>query len=393
MTSNAAIPSMSLVPSEEEQAVREAVAQIGAKFGHSYFVEKTRAGLPTDELWAALGEAGFLGVSLPEEYGGGGGGLWDLAIVAEELAAAGTPMQALVYSQSMSGSILAKYGTHEQKDYWLRGIASGELKFSFAITESDAGSNSQNLSMTAREEGDKFVLNGSKTFISGVEFCDAIMVVARTGTHESTGKGLLSIFIVRPDEVGLEKQHLPTAVEAPDSQWTLFFDNVVLDRERLVGEWNGGFKAIFEGLNPERVLASVFCTGIGRYALQKASRYVKEREVWGVPIGSHQGVAHPLAEAKIHLELARNMTERAARMFDAGLPCGETANMAKFAASDAGIAALDSAIQVHGGNGVALEYGLTDMWWLVRVLTIAPVSREMVLNFVAEHTLGLPRTY
>lgn len=387
------MPAMRLVPSEDETALRQVVADVAKKFDHDYFMEKTRQGLPVDELWDELAALGFLGVSLPEEYGGGGGGLWQLAIVAEELAAAGCPLQLLVYSQSIGGSILAKHGTDQQKERWLRGLATGRLKFSFALTESDAGSNSQGVSTSARVVDGKYVLSGTKTFISGVEGADAILVVARTGTDEKTGKGQLSLFIVDSDAPGLSRQLVPTALQAPDKQWTLFFDDVTLDADRLVGELHRGFRAVFDGLNPERVLGAAFCVGIGRYALDKAARYVNEREVWGVPIGKHQGVAHPLAAAKVELEAARLMMEKAARLYDAGLSAAETANMAKYLAGEAGVHCLDSAIQVHGGNGFALEYGLTDMWWLARLIQVAPVSREMVLNFVAEHSLGLPKSY
>lgn len=385
---------MRLVPSPEERALRESVAKIGASFGHEYFMEKTRAGEPPTELWQVLGDQGFLGASLPEEYDGGGQGLWALAIVAEELAAAGCPLLPLVFSQAISGNVIAKYGTAEQKDRWLRGIATGRTKFSFAITEPNAGSNSHNLDTRAEQSGDGWVLRGQKTFISGVEDCDAILVVARTGRDEKSGRGLLSLFVVDPDMPGVEKQHVPTALCAPEKQWVLFFDNVQLDADRLIGRPNEGLKAVFDGLNPERVLGAAFCTGIGRYALDKAARYVNERCVWGVPIGTHQGVAHPLAEAKIELELARLMNYKAAMLYEAGsAETGEVANMAKFAAAEAGTHCVDQAVQVHGGNGIALEYGLTDMWWLVRLLKIAPVSREMVLNFVAQHTLGLPKSY
>ena len=385
---------MTLQPSSEEAALRESVAKIGRSFGHGYFMDKTRSGEPPTELWSELGSHGFLGASLPEEYGGGGQGLWALTIVAEELAAAGCPLLPLVFSQAICGNVLAKYGTAEQKERWLRGIANGDIKFSFAITEPDAGSNSHNLTTHAECRDESWILRGQKTFISGVEDCDALLVVARTGRHDKTGRGLLSLFVVDPDVPGLEKHLVPTAIQAPEKQWTLFFDDVLLPADRLVGQANEGLRAVFDGLNPERVLGAAFCTGIGRYALDKATRYANEREVWGVPIGQHQGVAHPLAEAKIALELARLMMYKAAMLYEAGsAETGEVANMAKFAAAEAGTQCIDQAVQVHGGNGVTLEYGLTDMYWLVRLLKIAPVSREMVLNFVAEHSLGLPKSY
>jgi alkylation response protein AidB-like acyl-CoA dehydrogenase len=330
-------PVMRLVPSPEEKALRESVAKIGASFGHEYFMEKTRAGEPPTELWQVLGEQGFLGASLPEEYDGGGQGLWTLAIVAEELAAAGCPLLPLVFSQAISGNVIAKYGTAEQKDRWLRGIATGKIKFSFAITEPDAGSNSHNLDTRAEQSGDGWVLRGQKTFISGVEDCDAILVVARTGRDEKSGRGLLSLFVVDPDMPGVEKQHVPTALCAPEKQWALFFDDVALEADRLIGRPDEGLKAVFDGLNPERVLGAAFCTGIGRYALDKATRYVNERSVWDVPIGKHQGVAHPLAEAKIELELARLMNYKAAMLYESGsAETGATASRSSTASPTCG---------------------------------------------------------
>ena len=381
-----------LVPSPEEALLRETVAKIAGAFGHRYFVEKTHAGEPPSELWQTMGEKGFLGIQLPEQYGGGGLGLWSLCVVAEELAAAGCPLLPLVFSQAICGNLLVRYGTAEQKERWLHGIADGSAKFSFAITEPDAGSNSHRIATAARREGDHYILRGTKTYISGVEDADALVVVARTGEADS-GRGLLSLFIVAPDAPGLERQHIPTAVVAPDKQWQLFFDGVEVRADQLLGTQDDGLRAVFDGLNPERIMGATLSIGIGRYALEKATSYARERAVWDVPIGAHQGIAHPLAEARIELEAARLMTEKAARLFDAGLPCGELANMAKFMAAEASIHCIDHAVQCHGGNGLAIEYGLTDMWWLARLTKVAPVSREMVLNYVAEHTLKLPKSY
>ncbi len=385
--------SLPIVMSDEERMLREAVASIASGFGPEYFFRVTEAGEPPTELWNALAEKGYLGVNIPEEYDGGGLGLYELAAVGEELAAAGCPLLLIIVSPAIVGSILARHGTADQKDRWLRGIGSGEKKFAFAITEPDAGSNSHEISTVAREANGGYVLRGTKTFISGVEDAEGILVVARTGRDEATGKGRLSLFIVDADAPGLERQHVPTAVEAPEKQWMLFFDDVEVEEDRLVGQRDRGLGAVFDGLNPERIMGATICTGIARYALRKASRYAKERAVWGVPIGTHQGIAHPLAEAKIELECARLMTQKAAAVYDSGAPAGEPSNVAKFAAAEAGIRSLDQAIQTHGGNGVALEYGLAQYWWTVRLLRTAPVSREMVLNYVAERSLGLPRSY
>jgi alkylation response protein AidB-like acyl-CoA dehydrogenase len=387
---------MDFAASEELTMLRQSVAAIASRFGHEYYVERARADERTDELWNAVAEGGFLGVNVPEEYGGGGGGITELAAVAEELAAAGCPLLVIVVSPAICATIIARYGTDAQKQRWLPRFATGELKMAFAITEPDAGSNSHNLSLTATKDGDVYRLNGSKYYISGVDECEAIMVVTRTGIDPETGRGRLSLFVVDVDSPGLEKQVLPVEITAPEKQFTLFFDNVEVPADRLVGDEGEGLRQVFLGLNPERILSAAMANGISRYALDKASEYARTREVWGTAIGRHQGLAHPLAKAKIDLELARLMTEKAAWLCDHdgdNPEAGEASNMAKFAAADAAGVALDQAIQTHGGNGMSSEYGLADLWGMTRLLRIAPVSREMILNYVAQHSLRLPRSY
>lgn len=386
-------PVLPLVPTDEERMLRDAVSEIASSFGHEYYARTTAQGTPPTELWDALAEHGFLGVNVPAEYDGGGLGLYELAAVTEEVAAAGCPLLLLIVSPAIVANVLMRHGNDDQKDRWLRGIGRGDRKFSFAITEPDAGSNSHRVSTTARRVDGGFVVRGTKTYISGLEETDAILVVARTGVDEATGRGRLSLFMIDVDAAGLERQHIPTSIQAPEKQWTVFLDDVEVDEGRLIGEEGGGLAAVFDGLNPERIAGAAICTGIARYALDKASGYARERAVWGTPIGTHQGVAHPLAEAKIELELARLMTQRAAALYDAGVPAAEASNMAKFAAAEAGIHSVDQAIQTHGGNGFALEYGLSDLWWMVRLLRTAPISREMILNYVAERSLGLPKSY
>jgi alkylation response protein AidB-like acyl-CoA dehydrogenase len=347
---------------------------------------------PPTELWDALASRGFLGVNLPEEYGGGGLGMSALAAVGEEISAAGCSLLLIVVSPAIVGSIVTRHATEEQKERWLPGIAAGTTKIAFAITEPDAGSNSHNISTAARRVNGNYVLRGTKTFISAVEHADAILVVARFRDDDGN-LGLPLLLIVDADAPGLERQHIPTALRAPDKQWQLFFDDVEVPAERLIGSETGGLKAAFDGLNPERIMGAAVCNGAARRALDLAAAYARERIVWNAPIGAHQGISHPLAQAKIELELARLMTQKAAALYDAGAPAGEASNMAKYAAAEAGVHCVDQAIQTHGGNGFALEYGLTDMYWGVRLVRTAPVSREMILNYVAEHSLGLPRSY
>jgi alkylation response protein AidB-like acyl-CoA dehydrogenase len=384
---------MDFSEAEEHRALREAVGAITDGFGGGYFAARAEARAPTTELWQALGRHGYIGINIPGEYGGGGAGLSELAIVCEESAAHGCPLLLLLVSSAISGEMIASYGTDQQRKEWLPRLATGEGKVVFAITEPDAGSNTHRLSTTAARDGDAYVLHGQKYYISGADEADAILVVARTGTDERTGRAALSLFIVDTDAPGLDARPLPVSVTLPEQQFTLHFDGVRVPAGRLLGTEGDGFAQVFHGLNPERITGAALCVGIGRYALAKAAGYASTRTVWEQPIGTHQGVAHPLAKAKIELELAALMTARAAWLHDHGQPAGEAANMAKYAAAEAALAAIDAAIQTHGGNGLATEYGLLPLWGLARLLRIAPVNREMILNYVAQHSLGLPRSY
>ncbi|MFE9747493.1 acyl-CoA dehydrogenase family protein [Saccharothrix saharensis] len=385
---------MNFTESDERRALRQAVADLAGKYGHEYFTAKARAGEKTDELWAEAGRLGYLGVAVPEEYGGGGGGIGDLAAVCEELARAGCPLLLTVVSPAICATVIARFGTAEQKRRWLPGFADGTTKMAFAITESDAGSNSHKLATALHRDGDEWVLKGGKTFISGVDEVEAVMVVAR---HvDAKGLRLLpSLLIVPTDAPGFTYQHIPMEVLSPEKQFTCFFDDVRLPLDALVGTEDAGLAQLFAGLNPERIMAASFATGMARRALDQASEYARTRTVWDTPIGAHQGIAHPLAQCAIQVELARLMTQKAAALYDAGedRAAGEAANMAKYAAGEAVAGAVDQAIQVHGGNGLSSEYGLGAMLAASRLSRIAPVSREMILNFVAQHTLKLPRSY
>lgn len=378
----------------EYRAIRESVAAIADKYGSQYFLERARSDNDIGELWQDLGAAGLLGPHLPEKYGGGGGGMTDAVVVVEELAAHGMPMLIWVISPGICGSILAHHGSEALKKEWLPGIADGTLKMAFGVTEPNAGSNTHRLSTTARRDGDGWVINGGKYYISAIDQADALLLATRDGDLSTSDKGKLSLFVVPTDTPGLSFQQIDTSIVSPDKQFTVFLDNVRIGQEALIGEAGQGLRQLFAGLNPERILVGAICSGVGRYAIAKAVDYARQRQVWQVPIGAHQGVAHPLAAAHIDVELGRLATYRSAELFDAGDPAaGEAANIAKFAASEASLKALDQAIQTHGGNGFAHEYGLAELWFVTRLMRTAPVSREMVLNFVAQTSLGLPRSY
>ena len=373
----------------DHQLIRQSTAAVAARYGHAYYAGRARDGGHIAELWADLGQAGLLGVHLPAEYGGGGAGLAELAVVTEELAAHGLPLLIAVISPAICGSILAAHASPEMKASWLPGLADGTRRMAFALTEPDAGSNSHNVSTTARRDGLRWVITGGKYYISAADECEALLLVARDGRPE----GGLSLFVVPTDAPGLTLQPIPTALVSPDRQFTVFLDDVQVGEDALIGTAGQGFRQVFAGLNPERILAAALCNGVGRYAIAKAAGYARQRKVWSVPIGAHQGIAHPLAQAHVGVELARLATARAAELFDSGQDAAEAANLAKLAAADAALAALDQAIQPHGGNGLALEYGLADLWFVTRLMRTAPVSREMVLNYLATHSLGLPPSY
>ena len=386
---------MNIDDTPEQEQLRAAVSAMARRYGHSYFVAKAKSGGHTDELWAEAGKLGYLGVNLPIEYGGGGGGITELTIVCEELAAAGCPLLLLVVSPAIAGTIIAKHGTEEQRTAYLPGIADGSHKIVFAITEPEAGSNFHRLATTARRDGDEWVLNGRKCFISGVDEAEYVLVVART-EDAATGQLAPALFVLPTDTSGLTRSQIDMEIVSPENQWLLYLDDVRAPANALIGgSTEAGLPALFAGLNPERITVAAMGIGTARYALERASSYVSSRAVWGRPIGSHQGVAHPLAHAQIQVELARLMIRKAAALYDAGrdLEAGVAANMAKYASSDAATLAVDSAIQVHGGNGMTTEYGVATLLGGVRAGRIAPVSREMILNFVAQHVLGQQKSY
>jgi alkylation response protein AidB-like acyl-CoA dehydrogenase len=382
-----------LVQLEEHHAeLRRSVAKLVGSYGRRYFMDRVRSGEKVNELWKELGANGFLGVHISERWGGGGGGIGDYYVVVEEAAAQGCPLFTLVL-QSICAPIIEAFGTPELQRQWLPGLADGTVRMSFAITEPDAGTNTHNITTTATPAGDGWTITGGKYYTSAVDEADAILVVARGSEPGRDGRHPLSLFIVDPKAPGLSSQPIDTFIPSPDKQFMLFFDHVQVGPEALVGVEGNGLRQVFVGLNTERIAVAAMNNGISCYAIDRATEYANSRTVFHQVIGAHQGVAHPLAEAAIQVQLARLMAMRAAQLCDQGLDASEAANMAKFAAADSSLRAVDQAMQVHGGNGFAVEYGLADLWMIARVHKTAPVSREMVLNHIAMHTLGLPKSY
>lgn len=378
---------------DHHRDLRNSVSKLVGKFGRKYFQDVVKKGEQPDALWKELGEAGFLGVHVPEEYGGGGGGLAELNICIEETAAQGCPILSMVIS-SITAPIIAACGSEELKRAWLPGIAAGTRKMCFAITEPDAGSNTHKVSTHAVRRGNGWVINGAKYWTSDIDQSEAVLVVARDGAPVTDGSRQgLSLFVVPTNTPGISMTRIDAALQTTEKQFSVFFDNVEILGDALIGEAGAGLKQVFAGLNPERIAAAAINNGISRFAITKAAQYAIDRSVWKTPIGAHQGVAHPLAEAYINVQAARLLNARAAQLCDSGEDAAETANMAKFAAAEASLKALDQAIQVHGGNGLSNEYGLSDLWFIARLHKTAPVSREMILNYVSTHSLGLPKSY
>ncbi|MFI8220334.1 acyl-CoA dehydrogenase family protein [Streptomyces sp. NPDC085932] len=372
---------------EDHKALRAAVAALGRRHGR---------GADPDHLWSEAGKLGYLGVNLPEAHGGGGGGITELSIVLEELGAAGCPLLMLVVSPAICGTVIARFGTDAQKETWLPGLSDGTRRMAFGITEPDAGSNSHRITTTARRDQDTggWILTGRKVFISGVDIADATLIVGRT-EDARTGRLKPCLFIVPRDTEGFTRRPIDMELNAAEKQFELVLDDVRLPADALVGDEDAGLLQLFAGLNPERIMTAAFAIGMGRYALGRAVEYARDRTVWNTAIGAHQAIAHPLAQAHVDLELARLMMQKAAALYDAGDDpgAGEAANMAKYAAGEACVKAVDQAVHTLGGNGLTREYGLAQLITAARVARIAPVSREMILNYVSHQTLGLPKSY
>lgn len=389
----------------EQQLVRDNVRNVFRRFEgkRSELREKVikRREFPM-EVWNAMAEAGFVGSVIPEEYGGTNLGLLASAFTVEEMGKMGFGNAILILT-TMDALCIERNGSEELKRRFLPRIATGELKLCFAVTEANAGTNTFRIETNAANKGDHFLINGSKTFITGFDVADYVLLVTRTKTlREVEAEGLpkaygLSLFLVDTRSPGISKTLIPTRGIEGMNQWTIYFEDVRVPAENLVGQEHAGSMALFKALNPERILAAATAVGISEHCLDVACRYARERKVFrGTPIGQYQGIQHPLADVKIRQEAVRVMTYKAAWAFDqdlAPIEAGFYANCAKYLAAELGVMAADAAIEALGGNGFSDDYGIAHLWEGMRLLKTAPISREMILNYVAEHTLELPRSY
>jgi acyl-CoA dehydrogenase len=317
---------------------------------------------------------------VPEEYGGAGLGMTEMALFMEGTANHGIPLLMMVVGPTMSMAHLATHGTKFHKKELLPAACKGDIQFCFAITEPGAGSNSIETKTMAKRNGNRFSLSGEKTFITGADVSDYCLVVARTTPHDQVARKTdgFTLFAVNLKKKGINMQRVRISIPLP---------------EDVVGQVDEGFNILFDSLNPERIILGALCCGVGRFALNKAVAYASERNVFGQPIGAHQGVQHPLAKAYTNIELASLMTRRAAWEFDLKLSAAESANMAKYAAAEAGIEAVDAALQAHGGSGFTEDTGIYEMYPMMRLLRTAPVNRELCLSYIGNKVMGLPRSY
>jgi len=376
------------------EEIRAGVRELCATFSPEYFRKLDAERRYPDEFVAALTRAGWLAALIPHEFGGSGLGVTEASVIMEEINRAGAHAGDC-HGQMYNMGTLLRHGSAEQKQRYLPAIARGELRLqSMGVTEPTAGTDTTAIKTTARREGDRYVVNGQKVWISRVHHSDLMILLARTspaGAKKSEG---LSIFLVDLRQAigkGLTVRSIDTMVSHDTNE--LFFDNLEIPAENLIGEEGRGFRYILDGLNAERAIIAAECIGDAYWFLDRVTAYAKQREVFGRPIGRNQGVQFPIAEAFIETEAANLMRYRACQLFDAGKPCGKEANMAKYLAAKASWEAGNACVQFHGGYGFASEYDVERKFRETRLYQVAPISTNLILAYVAEHVLGLPRSF
>jgi acyl-CoA dehydrogenase len=387
---------MSIQQNHDYQDIREAVRALCAEFPAEYFRKVDEARAYPEEFVTALTQAGWLAALIPEEYGGSGLGLTEASVIMEEINRAGGNSGAC-HGQMYNMGTLLRHGSKAQKELYLPKIASGELRLqSMAVTEPTTGTDTTKIKTTAVRKGDRYVINGQKVWISRIQHSDLMILLARTTplsevTKKSEG---MSIFVVDLREAigkGLSVQPILNMVNHETNE--LFFENLEIPAENLIGEEGKGFKYILDGLNAERTLIAAECIGDGYWFIDKVTRYVNEREVFGRPIGQNQGVQFPIAKAYVNIEAANLMRYKACALFDAHQACGAEANMAKMLAADASWEAANACLQFHGGFGFAAEYDVERKFRETRLYQVAPISTNLILAYIGEHVLGMPRSF
>jgi len=380
-----------------QKMIVDTASDIAKDFGPEYWREKDKKHEFPEDFWKSLVNAGFPGIVIPENYGGGGMGMFEMTLAMETLVSKGCGLAGewfLCLSSVFGGLSIAKHGNEVQKQKYLPQIAKG-LEFCLGLTESDAGTNTLNISTAAVQDGDEYVVNGQKMFISGADRAKGMLLVTRTTPMDKAPKRTLGLSLFVVDLPNSAVEIIP--IEKHGINYSKTFEMYISDLRvpagNLLGEVDKGWYAVLDTLNPERMSFSAAACGIGLLAIGKAVEYAKERRVFDAPIGSHQAIQFPLAEAKAKIEAARLLNYKAAWLYDKGQDCGAEANMAKVAAVEAGTGAVYHAMQTFGGYGYAVEYDVERWWREVNLIRLAPVTHQMALAFIGQHVLGLPKSY
>lgn len=383
--------------SEQQESIREAIARICARFDDQYWFDRDHDGRFPEELYRALADDGWLGMCIGEEYGGAGLGVTEAAIMMQAIAQSGGGMSAAssVHINLFGLNPVAVFGNEEQRRRMLPPVARGEAKSCFGVTEPNTGLNTTQLKLRAVRKSDRYVVNGQKVWISTAKVADNILLLARTTPLEEVKKPThgLSLFYTPFDRSRITVHEIEKMGRKCVDSNELFFENFEIPAENLIGEEGRGFEYILHGMNPERVLIAAEAVGLGRVALQRATAYANERNVFNRPIGKNQGIQHPLAQNWMELEAANLMVMKAAWEYDSGKDCGASANAAKFLAGEAGFNACQQAVMTHGGFGYAKEYHVERYLRESLIPRIAPISPQLVLCYIAERVLGLPKSY
>jgi acyl-CoA dehydrogenase len=381
----------------EQESIRESVKKVCAAFGDDYWLRKDREGGFPDELYQALAKDGWLGICIPEEYGGSGLGITEAALALQAVSESGAGMSgaSAVHINIFGLNPVVVFGTDEQKRRMLPPMVQGREKACFAVTEPNTGLNTTRLKTRARRSGDHYVVDGSKVWISTAQVADRMLLLARTTPLEEVRKPTfgLSLFYTRFDRSAIKVHEIEKMGRKAVDSNELFIEGLRIPVEDRIGEEGRGFEYILEGMNPERILIAAEAVGLGKAALARATAYAKERQVFDRPIGQNQAIQHPLAANWMELEAAWLMMMSAAWQYDRGLPCGAAANAAKYLAGEAGFNACQQAVMTHGGFGYAKEFQVERYLRESLIPRIAPISPQLVLCFIAERVLGLPKSY
>jgi acyl-CoA dehydrogenase len=382
---------------DDHAALREGVRRVCKDFNDEYWRSRDEAHEFPWEFYEAMAAGGWVGIAIPEEFGGGGRGITEASIVLQEVAASGAAMNgcSALHLSIFGMNPIVKHGSEAMKKRYLPEVAAGRLHVAFGVTEPDAGTDTTSITTRAIRDSDRYVVRGQKVWTTKAPYCDKVLLLVRTTpldecTRRTDGLTLLLADLQRPE---VEIRPIPKAGRNAVVSCEVRYDDLAVDLEDRVGEEGKGFYYLLDGLNPERILIASEALGTGQAALRRAVEYANTRTVFGRPIGKNQGVAFPLAESHARLHAAELVIREASWRYDAGLPCGEHANVAKWLAAEAGFEAADRAVQVHGGYGYAREYDVERYWREARLMRLAPIPQEMILNYVSEHVLGLPRSY